>query len=92
MDITGGEALWTLSNGWIRPNECRKQFKIGSGAISNKIYYYYTCILKRPFCCCCKSNCHNYITLYKKNHHVPSVKTSTQIDLNLFDLDIKNLI
>ena len=25
--------------------------------------------------------CYNYIILYKKNH-VPSVKTSTQIDLN----------
>ena len=40
---TEGEALWTLSNGWIRPNECYEQFKIGYGAISNKIYYnYYT--------------------------------------------------
>ena len=64
---TGGEAMWTLFNVWIRPNECHEQFKIGSGTISNKIYYYYyTRILKQQLRCCCKSNCHNFITLYKK--------------------------
>ena len=33
---TGCEALWTLSNGCVHPNEFHEQFKIGSVAISNK--------------------------------------------------------